>query len=248
MNKKELECLDGKRMDGLLFCREAYSLFNRIRRKPAGRKQLRMRQTVIEKRLIEEILPIARYIQFKYRVGRNICIKWLNGNQNYDAVIRQEGTPVEANDFPKECYLEATCAVHPNDYLSREHINNGNPVFGLDGLTRDKKSKTISSTPVVRSGRDFVRKFADIVINRIDDKSSKAYPDNTILVVECNLDTLYTDDEWAEMINLVKAKIKSHPFIEIFLCDSILEHYATISGLTRRSSGRGKALRRLRQR
>ena len=93
---------------------------------------------------------------------------------------------------------------------------------------RDKKSKTITSTPVVRSGRDFVHNFADIVINRIDNKSSKAYPDKTILVVECNLDTHYTDDEWGEMINLVKAKIQSHPFIEIFLCDRILEHNATI--------------------
>ena len=228
MNQNELELLHDKRMDGLLFCRKAYLLFNRIRRKPDGIKRLRMRQTVVEKKLIEEILPITRYIQFKYRAGRSIRIKWLNGNQNYDAVIHQAGTLVEVSDIPKEYYLEATCAMHPKDYLSREHINNGNPVFGLEGLTRDKKSKTIISTPVVRRGLDFVSNFADIVINRIDDKSSKRYPDNTILVVECNLDTLYTDDEWEEMINLVKAKIKSHPFIEIFLCDCILEHNATI--------------------
>jgi len=228
MDQEGLKLLHDKRMDGLLFCRKAYTLFNRIRRKPDGRKRLRMRQTVVEKKLIEEILPIARYIQFKYRVGRNIRVKWLNGNQNYDAIIYHAGTLLETNNFPRECYLEATCAVHPKEYLSREHINNGNPVFGLGGLARDKKSKTITSTPVVRTGLDFIQKFADIVVNRIDDKSSRAYPDNTILVVECNLDTLYTHDEWEEMINLVKAKIQSHPFIEIFLYDCIFEHYATI--------------------
>ena len=189
---------------------------------------MRMRLTIVEKRLIEEILPIARYVQFKYKVGRNIKVKWVNGSQNYDAVIHQAATTVKTDEFPKECFLEATCAVHDNYHLSREHINNGNTVFGLDGLSRDKKSKTITSTPVVRSRRDFVHDFADIVINRIDNKSSKTYPDNTILVVECNLDTLYTDDEWGEMINLIKARIQGHPFIEIFLCDGIQDHYATI--------------------
>jgi hypothetical protein len=228
MNQHGLHALHAKRMDGLLFCRKAYSLFNSIRRIPDGRKRLRMRETVVEKKLIEELLPIARYVQFKYKVGRNIKVKWVNGNQNYDAVLHQTGFLVETNDFPSECYLEATCAVHPNDYLSREHINNGHTVFGLDGLSREKKSKAIKSTPVRRRGRRFVRDFAGIVVNRIEDKSCKAYPDNTILVVECNLDTLYSDDEWDEMINVVKEKIQSHPFIEIFLCDGILEHYTTI--------------------
>lgn len=187
-----------------------------------------MRQTVVEKRLIEEILPIARYIQSKYNAGRTIQVKWLNGPQNYDAAIYQAGILVKTNDLHTECYLEATCAVHPKDYLSREHINSGNPVFGLSGLTRDKRSKKITSTPVVRRRRNFIREFADIIINRIADKSSKAYPDNTLLVVACDLDTLYADDEWDEMINLVKAKIQRRPFDEIFLYDSILEHYATI--------------------
>jgi hypothetical protein len=233
MSKNELELFHDKPMDGLSFCRKAYALFYRIRSKPDGRERLRMRETVVEKKLIEEILPIARYIQFKYTVGRKIRVKWVNGNQTYDAVIQQKGALVKPMQIPEECHLEATCALHKKAYLSREHINNGNPVFGLDGLTKDKKRKTISSTPVVRKGLDFVHDFSRIVIASIEHKAAKKYPVNTILVVDCSLNTLYTDDEWRELVTLVSDRTKSHPFFEIFLCDNVLEQCATIPHVPR---------------
>ena len=228
MIQNELELFHDTSMDGLSFCRKAYALFNRISSKPDGRSRLRMRKSVVEKKLIEELLPIARYIQFKYTVGRSIRIKWVNGNQTYDAVIQQKGALVKAMQIPKECHLEATCALHRHAYLSREHINNGSPVFGLDGLTRDKKRKTISSVPVVRRGLDFVHNFSKIVIANIEHKAAKRYPANTVLVVDCSLNTLYTDDEWRELVALVSATTESHPFFEIFLCDNVLEQCATI--------------------
>jgi hypothetical protein len=183
---------------------------------------------LVEKRLIEELLPIARYIQVKYREGRIMKVRWLKGNQPYDAILKQTGSMVEFTKLPTECFLEATCAVHDNEYLLREAINNGEPVFGVRSLMRDKKTRKILSTPVVREYPKFINDFSKIIINRIRDKDSKGYPNNTVLIVDCRLDTIYLKDEWDKLIDIIKTDIGSYKFMELFLYDGIGEHYATL--------------------
>jgi hypothetical protein len=227
MGYNELDIFHDKTMDGLLFCRKVYMLFNKIRRKPNGIEHLRMRESSVEKKLIEEILPISRYIKAKYCEGRIIKVKWINGNQQYDAIIKQKGGIVDNMHLHKECFIEATCAVHKNDYLLREKINNGGPVFGVGGLKREKKTGNILSVPIVREHPKFISDFAKIIVNRIRDKNEKPYPKNTILVVDCHLDTCYLDDEWHILINTVKNETGSSNFIELFLYDSIMGHCTT---------------------
>jgi hypothetical protein len=73
--------IDGILLDGLNFCGKVYELFESIRHTEDGRSRLRMRTSEVEKKLVEELLPICKYLQTKYRSGRYISVKWVNGSQ-----------------------------------------------------------------------------------------------------------------------------------------------------------------------
>lgn len=69
MASLELGNFNGQRLDGLRFCSMVYDLFEQIRATPEGPSDLRMRRGRENKRLIEELLPICRYVQTRYRHG-----------------------------------------------------------------------------------------------------------------------------------------------------------------------------------
>jgi len=219
----KLSTFDDQLLDGLHFCKKAYDLFEDIRSDGSGKSNLRMRATDVEKKLLEEILPICKYIQAKYRTGRYITVRWKAGNQQYDAELHQVGAYVDEGYFPGHAFLEVTCAMHPNDYLSRELLDKQGFAFGAEGIKRLKDRK-VESTPVVYSNQDFVERFALQILNRINDKAAKPYPENTSLIVSCSLDILYTPDDWALLREqLVNAK-PAHSFKEIFVYDTTCEY------------------------
>ena len=116
MNSPSLEDLDGKLLDGLDFCARSYALFDSVRSTPEGIERLRLRSGTTEKRLLEELLPICRYVQTYYRPGRYISVRWVNGNQSYDAELHQRGEYVSQGYYHPLAYLEATCAMHENEH------------------------------------------------------------------------------------------------------------------------------------
>jgi hypothetical protein len=194
----KLATFDDQFLDGLHFCKKAYDLFEDIRSDGSGSSKLRMRATDVEKKLLEEILPICKYVQANYRTGRYISVRWMAGNQQYDAEIHQVGAYIDKGHFPSHAFLEVTCAMHPNDYLSRELLDKQGFAFSAEGIKR-LKDRSIESTPVVHSNQDFVERLAQQILNRISDKAAKPYPVNTSLIVSCSLDTLYTPDDWEHL-------------------------------------------------
>jgi hypothetical protein len=130
MDGPNLAHISGESIDGLKFCAMVYDLFEAIRVSDGGPSRLRMRAGSVEKKLVEELLPICRYVQAKYRLGRYIAVKWIDGNQQFDAEINQWGARVDLGYEPAAGHLEITCVMHQNDYLVRELINKGEPVFG----------------------------------------------------------------------------------------------------------------------
>jgi hypothetical protein len=64
-----LSTFDGRLLDGLNFCRKAYQFFDQVRATPDGGSRIRLRPTKTEKRVLEELIPIACYVQRRYRVG-----------------------------------------------------------------------------------------------------------------------------------------------------------------------------------
>jgi len=226
----ELDEINGHLMDGLDFCRKVCSLFDTIRCSPNGVERLRLRREKTVNKLFKEIIPIARYVQMKYSPGRSIKVKWIDGSQQYDAALLFSGYEVERKILPRKQYLEATMAVHQNDYLSRRHLHEKGVVYGIKGVRRDKKTKKIISDPVsYDAGRcEAATDFAKIVQDRIEKKAKTKYPKNISLVVQCVLDTLYFDHEWDYMIKEVqKAHIK-HNFREILLFDNNYRYFATL--------------------
>jgi hypothetical protein len=138
MKKSLLAEFDGIEMDGLEFCFRTYRLFEEIRSQTSGPSNLRMRPTRREKLLIEELLPICKYVQAYYRTGRYISIKWVDGSQPFDAEVRQSGALVQGGYYPANSYLEVTGVSHPNDHMMREVLDKHGVTFGVEGLKRVK--------------------------------------------------------------------------------------------------------------
>jgi hypothetical protein len=191
---------DGQLLDGLDFCSRVYALFESIRSGPDGASRLRRRPTRVEKRLLEELLPICTYVQSSYRPGRYMSVRWIDGSQTYDAEIEQRGAYVCENYYPPKAYLEVTSAVHPNDHLSRELLDTDGVAFGLDGLQR-RKDRSIESVPVGYANRNFIEKFVGFVLEQLAKKEKKRYPPHTTLIVQCTLNLPYMPDEWSDLVS-----------------------------------------------
>ena len=220
----ELEDFHDKVLDGLAFCSKTYELFEEISRSPGGASILRLRQTRLAKKLIEELLPISRYVQCRYRTGLYIGVRWLNGAQPFDAELTLSGGYVDLGYFPRSLRVEVTQAMHVNDYLSRQMLDREGFVFGMEGIRRlnrpGEKNGEIRSAPIVRDGKDFVLRFAELVLEAISKKALKKYSEDTILIVECQLDTIYMDDEWELLLEIVGRRIPLNGFREIYIFES----------------------------
>src|SRR5574338_1726888 len=189
MDRPSLSHISGNLIDGLQLCQMVYELFECIRATSEGRSRLRMRASSVEKKLLEELLPICKYVQTKYRPGRYISVKWKDGNQSFDAEAHQQGAYVEHGQLPEKGYLEVTCVMHQNDYLVRELLDSGGAAFGVEGVRRDAKTRKVQSEPVVRNNLDFIDTYCPLVLNQIAKKSGIAYPIETTLIVQCSLNT-----------------------------------------------------------
>jgi hypothetical protein len=174
--KLDLSTLDGRLLDGLNFCRKVYQLFDQTRAGPDGVARLRLRPTKLEKRLIEELIPIARYVQARYREGRRIKVRWHSGSQPYDAVLLSSGAFVDKGFVRRRIFIEVTTAVHQSEYLARQLLHARGHSFGVKGISRDKKTRAILSTPYVNTNDDKAKDLAEQIIDRLKSKSEKGYP------------------------------------------------------------------------
>lgn len=227
MSISPLSQFDGELIDGLQFCAMTYALFEQIRSTENGPSRLRMRKTKVEKKLIEELLPICKYVQAKYREGRYISVRWVDGNQQFDAEVAQAGFYVEQGYFPASAYLEATCVLHGNAHLSRKLLDTKGGSFGLDGIRQIKKGQ-IESKPVTHRNCEFIQSYSKLVLNELRKKAIKKYPHETTLIVQCSLNTLYTPEEWEALIAEVRSMQPKHQFREIFMYDPVAEYSCSL--------------------
>ena len=217
--------IDGVDTDGLIFCSKAYALFDAVRSGPEGTSRLRMLRGQMVGRLIEEVLPLCRYVQEHYRAGRYLSVKWSSGSQSFDAIITQQGAMVEALDLPARAHVEVTGAMHPNEYLRREALEKYGFVFDLDGLERAviDGEKTVITQPVGRLGFSHVEQFAGYLREAISRKTQKTppYPLGSTLVVYCALNTVYDTNDWEMLMEIVRPTINMGPFREVYVYDTV---------------------------
>ncbi len=224
----DLAAIDDQLLDGLDFCRKVYDLFDRINGEPEGKSRLRLRQSKTDKRLVEELLPLARYIQARYQAGRRIKVRWLSGSQQYDAVLWSSGSFVDHGAVPRRIFVEITTSVHPNDSRRRRLLHQGGGSFGVKGIRRE--GKAIVSKPYVFSGGENAKDLAEQILERLTAKASKAYPSGTVLIVNCIPNCLILEDEWIDAVEQVRKATPSVEFREVFLMDMLMSHTTTLYG------------------
>jgi hypothetical protein len=111
---------------------------------PNGKSRLRMLKSKTEKRLVEELIPIARYIQYRYHEAYRVKVRWNGGSQRHDAVLLGSGVWVNHGLAAKRLAVETTMSMHPNEYLVRENVDKGGASFGPETTKRDKKTGKIA--------------------------------------------------------------------------------------------------------
>lgn len=226
----DLATFDGQLLDGLDFCKCVYDLFDSIQKQPDGVVRLRLRKTKTEKRLIEELTPIARYIQARYREGRRIKVRWFSGSQPYDAILWSNGGLVTHRMAPRRVLVEVTGSMHENDYLARRLLHERGGSFGVKGIARDRRTGVVTSVPHVRTNDEIPDDLAQQIIDRLNSKASKRYPRNTVLIMQCFANTLTLLWEWNDAIRRVQGAAPHIPFREVFLIENVASHTATLYG------------------
>lgn len=204
-------------VDGLEFCRIAYDLFEYVKEHDQDGYELRKRPRNI-KELIEEILPISVYVRTKYRLGNYIQVCWTSRTACFDAEIKV---------MEESYFLEVTCAVHPKEYLVRELLNKQGYCYAADGVK--KIGRDITTECISYDNSSFIEHFVDLIALRIHKKMGKNYPQNTILIICCELDIIYFSHEWNILEEKVRALNIEHNFKEIFIYDSSTEKSFTMS-------------------
>jgi len=237
-----LESLDDRLLDGLDFCNAAYNALDAIRSDPHGISELRLRRTRRAKKLLEEVLPLAAFIQGRYRPGCRLQIRWIGGNQSFDARVIYRGPLVDWKGIPKRQYLEVTTAVQQTEYLVRERLDSEGGSFTAAGTRRDSRTKKIISVPVVYEHADQVAELAALICNRVADKASRDYPPATSLLVHCDLGVVVLEDEWEELVRAVRAllRIEVTRFQEVVL----VHHANRLAIVATRARKRGSATTR----
>lgn len=226
----DLSTFDGRLLDGLNFCRKVYDLFEQRSQEPDGIGKLRLRPTKNEKRLIEELIPLAHYVQARYREGRRIKVRWFSGSQPYDAILLSVGTLVERGTVPRKLFVEITTSVHPNEHLARRLLQERGGSFGVKGISRDKKTGEIISKPHVHSNDDLARDLASQIVERLKSKSDKQYPRKTVLIINCVADGIILDSEWNDAMARVEGARLHTSFREVFLLELVMSHSMTLYG------------------
>ena len=194
-------------------------MFDQIRADKGGIERLRMLASKTEKRLSEELIPLAHFIQSRYREGYRLKVRWRAGNQSYDAKILASGVLVDQAFRPKELTVEITTAVHEKEHLVREHINAGEVSFGPKSMSRDKVTgKTVSVAEVNRRD-ETPRELAAQILIALEQKKKKKYPRKTVLIIDCIPNLLLDESEWQDALVIVKREMGDHKFGEIVLVE-----------------------------
>jgi len=220
--------IDGQLLDGLDFCRKVYDLFDHITEEPDGKARLRLRRSKCDKRFVEELLPLARYVQARYREGRRIKVHWFSGSQPYDAILWSSGSLVNHGETPNQVFVEITTSVHRNDPDRRRVLHERGGSFGVKGIRREDKA--IVSEPHVFSGGENAKDLAAQIISSLTAKDSKTYPSQTVLIINCITDCLILENEWLDAVDRVRKAAREVKFREVFLLDLLMSHATTIYG------------------
>ena len=226
----DLSALDDKLLDGLEFCSKAYDLFDLVMAQPDALERIRIREDVVEKKLVEELLPIAHYVQHQYRAGNRFQIQWSNGSQPYDAILFSPQSMVEKAGKPEKIMIEATSALHPNDHVSRRVGHEDGLSWGPRSVEKDPKTGKKTTKAVALGHLENSSELAGFIIRMLEKKNAKNYPLETVLVINCTTFGIMYDDEWKATVEMVEKTNLHKNFREVYLVEPLRNRSVTLWG------------------
>jgi hypothetical protein len=155
-----------------------------------------------------ELIPIARYIQYRYHEAYRVKVRWNAGSQRHDAVLLVSGDWVNHGLAAKRLAVEVTLSVHRNEHLVRENVDKGGASFGPENTQRDKKTDKIASEARAGDGWTTMQELAKRVTEQIRTKAAKGYGSDTVLIVGVVPNLLTFQGEWNEVVRQIVGK---HP-------------------------------------
>lgn len=223
-----LESFHEKWLNAYNFSRRAHVAFRQLRSSKDGMTKIRKREHGLPKKLIEEILPLARFAMLHMSPENDLRVRWVDGSQSFDAQFKDLGYGATAGRFPKSGFIEVTSAYHPNSYVGRKLMNEGRGFWGLDGLSVDRKSGQILAAPAVRTSLSAADQMAEIAMRQIERKARIEYPKGKTLIVDFCSGTRFDPHEWAHLKHRLSTEVGSNQFHRIFLLDSLSDWYCQI--------------------
>ncbi len=177
-------------------------------------------------------------IQVRYSAGNRLKVRWLDGSQQLDALLWPPLPMVRNAGVPRKIFLEVTTSVHKNAHLSRKMLHEQGGSFGPKSIRVDKKAGTMTSVPYVNRNNEGTEDLVSQILARLEEKRQKKYPANTVLIVNCEIDSLVLGDEWYDAVQWVEAANLHNMLREVVLIESTGRHSATLYGERKRAGSK----------
>jgi hypothetical protein len=179
------------------FQERCFVRLNGIKAEPGGIEEMIRLSTPRAKKVGEELMPLAAYTRFHR--GEDLDIRWLGGNQGYDAELRSTNPKLPE-------HLEVTMAIPENEYLVREfHAEHGYS-WTAAGTRRDPPTKKVEPVAVAGDMTDYCRELESMVRVVVAKKLAKTYPIDTSLIVQFQLERCLLRNEFDELGEILRVK------------------------------------------
>ena len=199
--------MKNEKMTSKVFVERVNRLFDKIKTENPDYKSIRLRKGEI-KEVIEELLPLRDFIKEMEKEKGPTSIIYHGKDSIRDATLEIQ------NDGKQVLGVQVTIATENNEYLRRQALVEGSPVF-FGEICRDKKTGEIISIPRVFTGDEHIKENAQIIELAINKKKQFDYGGNCILLVSVEEYDFILDDEWQEVKLLIN---KIHvPFESVWL-------------------------------
>jgi hypothetical protein len=133
---------------------------------------------------MEELIPIAHYVQVHYSEIRRIKVCWCSGSQPYDAKLSCSGHLVKGGFEPRDHIIEVTSSLPQNEHYQRRLLEEQGRHYGGKGISRNKSGQIVSK-PCVYIGPERITDLVAQITERIKSKGKKPYEKGTVLIVNC---------------------------------------------------------------
>lgn len=184
---------------------------------PKGLEKIRLRKG-LAKNLMEESLIIGKFAKSYFDSSNEVQISLKIGSQSFDATV------TDKRDIPsKICYLEVTLASqNESEFLRMTILHATGEVSGTGKIKKigSGKNRKIEVENNGISQEEILIKERQSIIDAIERKLKKQYPENTALII--GFDDTFAHDRQENINNLTTTVLNYAKQLSAFNCLAII--------------------------